>query len=67
MVDRIENNIVSSYNYVEKAVENTAAAVVSQKKARKVCNINQHWCLSAFKMISISKIIVVIWLFLFFL
>lgn len=42
MVNRIENNIVNSSNYVEKAVEETKAAVVSQKKARKVGNINQH-------------------------
>lgn len=40
MVDRIENNIINSSNYVEKAVEDTAAAVVSQSKARKVGNIN---------------------------
>ncbi|XP_030629965.1 syntaxin-4 [Chanos chanos] len=35
MVDRIEANIISSSNYVEKAVADTGAAVVSQKKARK--------------------------------
>lgn len=42
MVNRIENNIMNSSNYVEKAVENTAAAVVSHNKARKVGNINRH-------------------------
>lgn len=42
MVNRIEDNIINSSNYVEKAVDNTSAAVVSQKKARKVCNLNQH-------------------------
>lgn len=36
MVNRIENNIKQSSNYVEKAKENTAAAVTYQKKARKV-------------------------------
>lgn len=41
MVDRIESNIINSTNYVEKAVEDTSAAVVSQKKARKVSNLNQ--------------------------
>ncbi|KAM9463162.1 syntaxin-4 isoform 1-T1 [Clarias gariepinus] len=35
MVNRIENNIINSTNYVEKAVKDTEAAVVSQKKARK--------------------------------
>ncbi|XP_017339522.1 syntaxin-4 [Ictalurus punctatus] len=35
MVDRIENNIINSSNYVEKAVEDTGAAVVSRNKARK--------------------------------
>ncbi|XP_026993438.1 syntaxin-4 isoform X1 [Tachysurus fulvidraco] len=35
MVNRIENNILTSTNYVEKAVEDTAQAVVSHKKARK--------------------------------
>ncbi|XP_030256974.1 syntaxin-4 [Sparus aurata] len=35
MVNRIENNIKQSSNYVEKAKENTAAAVTYQKKARK--------------------------------
>ncbi|XP_026861802.1 syntaxin-4 [Electrophorus electricus] len=34
-VNRIENNIINSTNYIEKAVEETGAAVVSQKKARK--------------------------------
>lgn len=38
MVNSIENNIINSSNYVEKAVQDTAAAVVSQKKARKVSN-----------------------------
>lgn len=38
MVNRIENNIINSTNYVEKAVEDTAQAVVSHKKARKVSN-----------------------------
>lgn len=42
MVDRIENNIINSSNYVEKAVEDTGAAVVSRNKARKVGKINQH-------------------------
>ncbi|XP_063077776.1 syntaxin-4 [Engraulis encrasicolus] len=35
MVDRIENNILNSTNYVEKAVSDTGKAVISQKKARK--------------------------------
>lgn len=35
-MDRIENNILNSTNYVEKAVTDTGKAVVSQKKARKV-------------------------------
>ncbi|XP_073345877.1 syntaxin-4 [Pagrus major] len=35
MVNRIETNIKQSSNYVEKAKENTAAAVTYQKKARK--------------------------------
>ncbi|KAG5262598.1 hypothetical protein AALO_G00276800 [Alosa alosa] len=35
MVDRIENNILNSTNYIEKAVTDTEKAVVSQKKARK--------------------------------
>ncbi|KAI5623234.1 syntaxin-4, partial [Silurus asotus] len=35
MVNRIENNIMNSSNYVEKAVEDTKAAVVSQRKAKK--------------------------------
>lgn len=35
MVDRIEENIKSSHNYVEKAVEETAAAVKTSKKVRK--------------------------------
>ncbi|KAL1264339.1 hypothetical protein QQF64_004694 [Cirrhinus molitorella] len=36
MVDRIEENIKSSHNYVEKAVADTAAAVETSKKVRKV-------------------------------
>ena len=36
MVDRIENNIKQSSNYVEKAKENTEKAVTYQQKARKV-------------------------------
>ncbi len=36
MVDRIEENIKSSQNYVEKAVSETAAAVKTSKKVRKV-------------------------------
>uniref|UniRef100_A0AAY4DEA4 t-SNARE coiled-coil homology domain-containing protein n=1 Tax=Denticeps clupeoides TaxID=299321 RepID=A0AAY4DEA4_9TELE len=35
MVDRIEHNILTANNYVEKAVTNTEAAVSSQQKARK--------------------------------
>ncbi|KAL2078089.1 hypothetical protein ACEWY4_025774 [Coilia grayii] len=35
MVDRIENNILNSTNYIEKAVSDTGKAVISQKKARK--------------------------------
>ncbi|XP_060795834.1 syntaxin-4 [Neoarius graeffei] len=35
MVNRIEDNIINSSNYVEKAVDNTTAALVSQKKATK--------------------------------
>lgn len=35
MVDRIEENIKSSQNYVEKAVSETAAAVKTSKKVRK--------------------------------
>lgn len=35
MVNRIENNIINSTNYVEKAVAETAEAVTSQNKARK--------------------------------
>ncbi|MED6266546.1 hypothetical protein CHARACLAT_003172 [Characodon lateralis] len=35
MVDRIENNIKQSSNYVEKAKDNLEQAVTSQKKARK--------------------------------
>lgn len=38
MVNRIENNINQSSNYVEKAKENTEKAVTYQQKARKV------WC-----------------------
>ncbi|XP_041038105.1 syntaxin-4 [Carcharodon carcharias] len=34
-IDNIENNISKSVNYVEKAADNMAAAVVSKKKARK--------------------------------
>ncbi|KAG1935993.1 syntaxin-4 [Pimephales promelas] len=36
MVDRIEENIKSSHNYVEKAVAETAAAVKTSKKVRKL-------------------------------
>lgn len=36
MVDRIEENIKRSHNYVEKAVAETAAAVETSKKVRKV-------------------------------
>lgn len=36
MVNRIENNINQSSNYVEKAKENTEKAVTYHKKARKV-------------------------------
>lgn len=36
MVDRIEENIKSSHNYVEKAVAETASAVKTSKKVRKV-------------------------------
>ncbi|XP_041671143.1 syntaxin-4 [Cheilinus undulatus] len=35
MVNRIENNIKQSTNYVEKAVDNTQKAVTYQQKARK--------------------------------
>ncbi|XP_043540286.1 syntaxin-2-like, partial [Chiloscyllium plagiosum] len=35
MVDNIESNISNSVNYVDKAKQNTGAAVVSQRKARK--------------------------------
>ncbi|KAK3559619.1 hypothetical protein QTP86_013579 [Hemibagrus guttatus] len=36
MINRIENNIINSIDYVEKAVQDTSTAVVSQKKARKL-------------------------------
>lgn len=36
MVDRVENNITQSTNYVEKAKENTEKAVTYQQRARKV-------------------------------
>lgn len=36
MVNRIENNINQSTNYVEKAKDNTEKAVTYQQKARKV-------------------------------
>ncbi|KAI4873494.1 hypothetical protein NFI96_032578 [Prochilodus magdalenae] len=36
MVNRIENNIINSTNYVEKAVKETAEAVVSDRRSRKV-------------------------------
>lgn len=36
MVNRIEENIKMSHNYVEKAVADTAAAVETSKKVRKV-------------------------------
>ncbi|KAL7869167.1 hypothetical protein AOLI_G00131550 [Acnodon oligacanthus] len=35
MVNRIENNIINSTNYVEKALAETADAVVSDRKSRK--------------------------------
>lgn len=35
-MDRIEENIKRSHNYVAKAVEETAAAVETSKKVRKV-------------------------------
>ncbi|XP_066521228.1 syntaxin-4 [Hoplias malabaricus] len=35
MINRIENNIINSANYVENAVEQTAQAVVSDRKSRK--------------------------------
>ncbi|XP_062859176.1 syntaxin-4 [Trichomycterus rosablanca] len=35
MVDRIENNIINSTNYVKKAADDTGAAVTHQTKARK--------------------------------
>lgn len=35
MVDRVENNITQSTNYVEKAKENTEKAVTYQQRARK--------------------------------
>ena len=37
MVNRIEANILSSSDYVVKAVENTGKAVEYKTKARKVC------------------------------
>lgn len=36
MVDRIENNVKQSANYVEKAKDNVEQAVTYQNKARKV-------------------------------
>lgn len=36
MVNRIENNINQSTNYVKKAKDNTEKAVTYQQKARKV-------------------------------
>lgn len=36
MVDRIENNVFSTCDYVEKAVEHTKKAVEYQSKARRV-------------------------------
>lgn len=36
MVDRIEESIKNSHNYVEKAVAETASAVETSKKVRKV-------------------------------
>lgn len=48
MVDRIEESIKSSQNYVEKAVADTAAAVVTSKKVRKVSKLFIwlfiYWC-----------------------
>jgi len=36
-INRIENHVQATYDYVEKAKEETAAALEYQKKARKVC------------------------------
>jgi t-SNARE complex subunit (syntaxin) len=36
MVDRIENNVFQTQDYVEKAVEQTKKAVEYQTKSRKV-------------------------------
>lgn len=36
MVDRIENNVFATQDYVEKAVTHTKQAVVYQTKARRV-------------------------------
>ena len=38
MVDRIENNVFQTQDYVEKAVEQTKKAVEYQTKSRKVIN-----------------------------
>lgn len=43
MIDNIENNILNSTNYVEKAVTDTAKAVVSSSKARKVKCSHLKW------------------------
>lgn len=40
MVNRIEENIKMSHNYVEKAVIDTSAAVAVSKKVRKVSQRN---------------------------
>ncbi|XP_031417401.1 syntaxin-4 [Clupea harengus] len=45
MIDNIENNILNSTNYVEKAVTDTAKAVVSSSKARKVKCSHLKWSL----------------------
>jgi len=36
MVDRIENNVFATQDYVEKAVEHTKRAVEYQTKSRRV-------------------------------
>ena len=41
MIDNIENNIMNTVNYVEVAKNETKAAVVFQKKARRVRILNQ--------------------------
>ncbi|XP_067882806.1 syntaxin-4-like [Heterodontus francisci] len=58
MVDNIENNVGKSVDFVEKANDNVAQAVVSQKKARKkkVCVIV---CVSILVLVIIAIILVV--------